>query len=328
MSKSQPVQIRARINAPIDRVWSLITELDDYGSWSPFITQVESDGAPRVGDAIAFHVQFPNGHHTLARQQVEVVTAPTGGAAEFAYAYRGRLYPPHLVRARRSQALTAIDDDSCEYVTDETFWGLLSKSIPLGFVREGLQAHTTALKARAEGLTAPPVITHHALFALFRTPWVRQDLIHVSVRMRASASEIWARVKDLERYREFASGQLHARMVDGGPVRAGADLEQGLHALKGWRKGLLGRDLARTIEQVAVVDDERMALCWRADMPGGAGQSSRWQLVHQDGDEAVYETALHMPGRGGSLGVRLLGDAIRSAFTAAAMGIKAEVEAL
>jgi hypothetical protein len=147
------------IDAPIEAVWAVMTDLPRYPEWNPFIVRIEANEPTlRLGSELKLDVRWAQGGgaHT-----VEVVTRfePPGPAAggprraAMEYLFTGWLPRLSLVKGARLQALEqAPGASSTTYRTFEGFQGLLARAVPLARVQNGFERHAHALKARAESL--------------------------------------------------------------------------------------------------------------------------------------------------------------------------------
>ena len=105
------------IEAPIDRVWQILNDLQAYAEWNPFTPRVES--SLQLGDPIHLHARMI-GERLLHR--VEWVTRNE----PHALCWEMKMGKRFLLHAERCQALTALDDGRTHYVTEDTFTGLLT----------------------------------------------------------------------------------------------------------------------------------------------------------------------------------------------------------
>ena len=55
-SAENPVRAEIEIDAPVERVWQILTDVDRYGDWNPFTPRVETSLA--IGDPIHLHVRL------------------------------------------------------------------------------------------------------------------------------------------------------------------------------------------------------------------------------------------------------------------------------
>lgn len=135
------------IEAPIERVWEVLTDFGRYGEWNPFTTRVETDS--EVGSPVDLYVTL--GPLKLwQRERIEVVDPPR------LLVWSNRMSHSALLSARREQRLEALSATRCRYLTTDAFTGLLTPVVVLFFgwlVRNGFNTMAAALKERAEGAT-------------------------------------------------------------------------------------------------------------------------------------------------------------------------------
>lgn len=142
----------ATIDAPLARVWAVLSDLSSYPAWSPFVVAV--DGPLAVGTPVTLHVAMTPGRKPL--RQVETVSKvdPPGAGADRAELSWGTVMGhPTLLRAERYQRLTALGPGQTRYETADEFEGLL---VPIVFalygasIQRGFDETARALKARCE----------------------------------------------------------------------------------------------------------------------------------------------------------------------------------
>jgi hypothetical protein len=145
------------IEAPIDLVWSVMLDTERYGEWNPFIVAIDRPATRdvRVGDLLVLHVHWHTGGSVRSTERVRSMEGPEqhdGRRALLEYEFRGTLGAVGLVRGRRIQELSRIDDGVTAYNTRERLRGPLAFAAPLGRVQDGFDRHAAALKDRAEAL--------------------------------------------------------------------------------------------------------------------------------------------------------------------------------
>ncbi len=151
------------IDAPVEHVWSVMTDFPRYGDWNPFVPRIEFEragAALAIGEVVFFFsrwVDTPDGSQRRNRGiivRVEPPSADSGIATpeSAVLEYRFASWPATagLVNAARRQWLTALPDGRTQYFTHEEFSGLLVALVPLRRVQEGFDANAAALKDRAE----------------------------------------------------------------------------------------------------------------------------------------------------------------------------------
>ena len=135
------------IDAPVERVWDILVDVDRYGEWNPFTTRVDTD--LRVGSPVDLHVTL-GPLKVVQPERMEAVERP------HLLAWSTKIGNPFLLSARRDQHLEALDDTRCRYQTNDVFSGLLTPLVMLLFgrlIRRGFNDMARALKARAEDIS-------------------------------------------------------------------------------------------------------------------------------------------------------------------------------
>jgi hypothetical protein len=144
------------IDAPLDTVWAVMTDIDAYGEWNPFLFRADCPTPPAPGDPIVLHVRWSNGRTTRSPERISVVEPPHDDAgtrrATLAYVYEGLPSRLRLVRGTRFQRLSQVEGGPTVYATVEEFSGPLVALAGPGRVADGFRRHAEALKARAESV--------------------------------------------------------------------------------------------------------------------------------------------------------------------------------
>lgn len=136
------------IDAPVERVWEILTDFKRYGEWNPFTTRVDAN--LEVGASVELHVVLGP---LRVRQtvRIEAIEAPVS------LVWGMSMGASWLLTARREQRLEMLDESRCRYLTTDAFHGPLTPPVALvwgGAVRRGFNAMAVALKARAETAAA------------------------------------------------------------------------------------------------------------------------------------------------------------------------------
>ena len=148
------------IHAPLDLVWTVMLDLSRYHEWNPFIIAVENPPEPvQLGSGLRLCVRWANGQLARSGERVTHLTPPTSTVdgqctAHWAYCYTGWLPRAGLVRATRDQYLRQAHGGLTAYRTQETYFGLLARWVPVSAVQDGFERQAQALRARAEALAA------------------------------------------------------------------------------------------------------------------------------------------------------------------------------
>ncbi|MEH6588123.1 MAG: SRPBCC domain-containing protein [Halioglobus sp.] len=134
------------INASAELVWQVIADFEHYALWNEFCPSIEA--VLELGSPVKMQVDLGNG----LQEQVEYITcieAPT----KITWSMENK--PGDPVHADRSQVVTALDANSCSYVTYDDFSGEFAATMveQLGEqVRAGFNLCARNLKDRAETL--------------------------------------------------------------------------------------------------------------------------------------------------------------------------------
>ncbi|MDG1483564.1 MAG: SRPBCC domain-containing protein [Myxococcota bacterium] len=136
------------IAAPASAAWSVLTDFADYGAWSPMTPGVS--GELSVGSAVRLTVRL----HGLTMRQRLTITAI---APPHQLVWVLDIGLPWLIRAERTQTITAIRSDRCRYETTDRIRGLLAPVVELMMgraLRSGFARHSEAMSCRVEGLVS------------------------------------------------------------------------------------------------------------------------------------------------------------------------------
>jgi hypothetical protein len=128
-------------------VWVILTDLDHYSDWNPFIISATGDVA--VGARLNNRLQPPDGKAMTFKPTVTAVEA------ERTLEWLGRLILPGVFDGRHRFELEATPTGGTRLVHSEHFNGVLvrfmRKSLDTQTV-QGFELMNTAIKARAEAL--------------------------------------------------------------------------------------------------------------------------------------------------------------------------------
>lgn len=132
------------IEAPPEIVWDILTDLDEYGDWNPFITSAV--GSLAVGERLTIRLEPPGGRAMTFSPTITVME--TGHALE----WLGRLGMPGIFDGRHRFELEATPAGT-HLIHREDFRGalvrLMRKSLD-SQTRRGFEQMNAALKRRAE----------------------------------------------------------------------------------------------------------------------------------------------------------------------------------
>lgn len=140
------------IHAPIEKVWQVVTDVNNYPEWNPFVVRAETNGSTVARKTnMKFYIVWGNGHTENSNEVVADAKAPHKDAegvlrAHWSYRFNGWLHYFGLVRAIRYQWLHETEPGKTVYRTREEFKGLLKNFVPLALVQDGFERQAKALK--------------------------------------------------------------------------------------------------------------------------------------------------------------------------------------
>ncbi len=141
------LRTQIEIQASPEKVWQILTDLDKYPEWNPFIHHAV--GKAQVGDAVDITVQSASKEMTLHCTVIKV--EPN---RELCWKYHVML--PRLFRGEHSFTIEPMGANKVRFVDREIFNGLLvplqAKDIDT-HSRSGFENMDKALKTRAEQVT-------------------------------------------------------------------------------------------------------------------------------------------------------------------------------
>jgi uncharacterized protein YndB with AHSA1/START domain len=143
------------IQSPIQKVWEVMTDTDQYPQWNQFIKKIITPaGKPVVGTAMKFEVKFSNGKKARSGELVKLYQEPALihniWQAEWIYDFTGPLHNIGMVRASRTQKLTGLSNGHTHFYTCEKFSGWGKIFLPLAQVQAGFIQHAADLKKYCE----------------------------------------------------------------------------------------------------------------------------------------------------------------------------------
>lgn len=132
------------IEASPETVWDILTDLDGYADWNPFV--VSSEGQVAVGERLTNRMQQPGGKAVTFRPTVTVAEP------NHVFEWLGRLGLPGIFDGRHRFELEATPTGT-RLAQTEKFNGVLVRFMRKSLdtqTHEGFEAMDAALKARAE----------------------------------------------------------------------------------------------------------------------------------------------------------------------------------
>ena len=134
------------IDAAPEVVWQVLTDLDKYGEWNPFITS--SVGSPEVGERLVNRMEAPGGSPMTFKPEVTVVEHGK------TFEWLGRLGLPGLFDGRHRFDVRS-SPRGVKLIQSETFDGVLVRFMRKSLdttTKAGFEAMNAALKERAEAV--------------------------------------------------------------------------------------------------------------------------------------------------------------------------------
>jgi|SaaInlV_100m_DNA_5_1039725.scaffolds.fasta_scaffold00745_19 hypothetical protein len=141
------IETEIQINASPQEVWSILTNLEKYSDWNPFV--INASGVVAVGETIEVLICPPEGKQMLFKPTV------TEAEENTKFSWLGRLLMPGIFDGEHIFAITATPN-GCVLTQNENFSGML---VPLLWkslntdTRVGFESMNQALKQRAEALS-------------------------------------------------------------------------------------------------------------------------------------------------------------------------------
>ena len=135
------------IDAPVERVWSLLIDFPSYPRWNPFVRSIE--GILEVGQSLKVFIQ-PQGAKGMRFQPTVLVAQPNRELR-----WKGKLFLPGLFDGEHYFKLEVKPEGGLTFHQGENFSGVL---VPLfrrsldGPTKQGFVAMNEALKREAEKL--------------------------------------------------------------------------------------------------------------------------------------------------------------------------------
>jgi hypothetical protein len=138
------------IDAPLEKVWRALVDVENYPAWNPFTMRVETTFV--VGEPAILYVTM-NEHHRRIQREVITVFEP-----QHAFAWASIMGAPFILKANRWQIVEPLNDSRTSYRTYETFDGLLVPLVMALYrrdVQRGFDAVGSALKQYVETIPQP-----------------------------------------------------------------------------------------------------------------------------------------------------------------------------
>lgn len=133
------------INAPIDIVWTVLTDFNSYKNWNPFMQDIQGDA--RLNERLIVTINPPGKKKMVFKPKIISLSNKT----EFSWI--GNLLIPGIFDGHHSFLLKKVSSDKALLIHSEQFSGILKKPI-FRLIKEstesGFEQMNQALKKRCE----------------------------------------------------------------------------------------------------------------------------------------------------------------------------------
>jgi hypothetical protein len=140
------IRVETDVDAPVETVWAVLSDLDAYEEWNPQVTSASGD--LREGGRVRIRVAQSSGRERSMRATVTAVEP------ERRLEWVGTVGGSWLFEGRHTVELEPLDGDRTRVVNRERVTGLLVPVVVPADVERDYEAANRALAARAEGLAA------------------------------------------------------------------------------------------------------------------------------------------------------------------------------
>lgn len=140
------------IDAPPAIVWKVLTDVDSYADWNPFIVSSHSDGELVVGGQLINCLQQPGGKAMTFRPTV------TELEPDRLFEWFGRMGLPRVFDGRHRFELEPLADGGTHLVQQEWLAGALVRPMRRSLDKKtlrGFELMNSALKTQAEAAISP-----------------------------------------------------------------------------------------------------------------------------------------------------------------------------
>lgn len=133
------------IEAPAERVWQVLSDLESYSQWNPFLQRVS--GVLEPDEYLRVFIKPPGAWGMTIKPRVIAVEESAG------FSWIGHILFRGIFDGEHYFIIDPLDESRCRFVQGELFTGLLA--IPILWLirqgtRRGFQAMNQALKVRVE----------------------------------------------------------------------------------------------------------------------------------------------------------------------------------
>jgi hypothetical protein len=132
------------INAPANKVWSILTDYEGHSTWNPFIKSISGEKKP--GGNLKVTMQPPGGSSMTFKPVILSFDKPKE------FRWKGKLLISGLFDGEHYFLIQQEGSDKTRFIQGEYFTGILTGLFGgvLGKTRQGFQLMNTALKTECE----------------------------------------------------------------------------------------------------------------------------------------------------------------------------------
>ncbi|MEM7548678.1 MAG: SRPBCC domain-containing protein [Bacteroidota bacterium] len=140
----QKIIAESTINAPIEVVWDILENFDNYHTWNDFCPKAETTKV--IGDPFVMTVYMKPDQKPIIQKETFSDYEPlkrVGWSLDWGF----------WLKTHRIQDLKKLDDTKTHYYTEDKFWGLLTPLVMALYrkdVQRGFDFVAKALKDKAE----------------------------------------------------------------------------------------------------------------------------------------------------------------------------------
>ncbi len=127
--KKKQIVAEIIIDAPVEKIWGILTDFNQYSEWNPFI--VKSRGVPVVGSTLVNTMKQGDKNMTLKPKIIKAITNRT-------LEWKGSLIIPGLFDGLHYFKIEQLSNNQSKLIQGELFSGILS-----GPILKSLKENTT-----------------------------------------------------------------------------------------------------------------------------------------------------------------------------------------
>lgn len=140
----QTIQAEITIQANIHTVWQILEDFENYHTWNLFCPKIET--TKKIGDPFIMTVYLSRGRKPIIQKEIFSDYEPP---QKVGWSLNWGIW----LKTHRIQVLTAKDENTTHYYTEDKFWGLLTPLVMWLYrsdIQQGFDFVASALKETAE----------------------------------------------------------------------------------------------------------------------------------------------------------------------------------